>query len=438
MKREIATCLCALACVVAPNVSRADTDTPLIVIARAPVTMPPLVTMPEALRMFREHGFDLLLNDAAAMHAEGDVDAAAHVANPGVSLAGGTSIGVTPAPFAWAASLSDDGAIFDLISGKRTLRARAARAALDAVREHRASVAALLEMNVKQAYLQIGLARLQVQFTEGQSKSLDQSLTVTRARYPSVIDESDLARVEVQKLEADQAIARAKQALRSAQIALATLVGVRGEVSDFDVDRGVLAYRVSAALSASTETSLLELARIHRPEIAESRAQIHAADEALSLEKRRLFPDVALGGYVAGEGTGAGAISPPTAGGSIALNLPIFYQQQGEVRRAEGDLATQAITARRVDAQLALDVTTAFAAMRTARVQVDRMLGGEIDSATRQRDVLQKKFPGQADLNDFLDAERTYINVQLEYLQLVAAYWSAVFALERATGTELR
>ncbi len=83
-------------------------------------------------------------------------------------------------------------------------------------------------------------------------------------------------------------------------------------------------------------------------------------------------------------------------------------------------------------------MTLAFAQLNTARVQVDRMLGGEIDSATRQRDVMQKRFPGQADLNDFLDAERTYIAVQLEYLQFVASYWSAVFALERATATDLR
>ena len=67
------------------------------------------------------------------------------------------------------------------------------------------------------------------------------------------------------------------------------------------------------------------------------------------------------------------------------------------------------------------------------------MLGGELDASTRQRDILQKQFDaGKADLNDYLDAQRTYLTVQLEYLQFVAAYWSAVFALERSTGTDLR
>lgn len=440
MKRAIATCSMALAIALAPS-AHADDAPNFVLIAQRPVAIPSMLTMPEAIRMFREHGFDMLLADAAAMHAEGDVDAAAHVANPDVTGAVGRSFNLLPSQPAltWSASLTDGAAIFDLLTGKFTLRSRAARNALLAVRDHRASVQAALEVGVKQAYVQIGLSRLQVEFTEQQAKSLDKSLDVTRARYPSVIDESDLARVEVQKLEADQAIARSKQALRAAQTTLAMLLGARGAPPDFDVDRGALAYRVPPALSGATEASLLALARQHRPELVESRHAVAAVDSALSWERRRVFPDVTLGAFIGGQqASSTNAISPYVAGGSISMNLPIFYQQQGEVRRAEGDFAAQSILARRIDAQLALDVTIAFNAMTTARGQVDRMLGGEIDSATRQRDVLQKKFPGQADLNDFLDAERTYFAVQLEYLQFVASYWSALFALERATGTDLR
>ncbi len=281
--------------------ARAD-ETPLVLIAQRPVALPQVLTMPEALRMFRDHGFDALLADAAAMRAEGDVDIAGHIANPNVTGSVGHSFNILPSQPEWSfsASLTDSGAIFDLLTGKHTLRSRAAKAALAAARDHRASVLASLEVTVKQAYVAIGLGRLQVQFTEQQSQSLDKSLVVTRARYPSVIDESDLARVEVQKLEADQAIARAKQGLRLAQTSLALLLGVRGEVPDFDVDRGVLAYRALPALANATEASLLDLARQHRPEIVESRHAIYAADSALSYEKRRVFPDVTLGGFVAG------------------------------------------------------------------------------------------------------------------------------------------
>jgi cobalt-zinc-cadmium efflux system outer membrane protein len=408
-------------------------------VSRRPVVLPQLVTMNEALRTFREHGFDALLADAATMHAEGEVEAAAHVANPGVSLSGGYTFNLPAgqSPWSWTVALTDNGAIFELLSGKRTLRARSARAALDAARKHRASVELGLEANVKQAYVHVGMGRLQVEFTEQQVQSLTKTVDLARLRYPQVIDESDLARVEVQKLEADQAVTRAKQALREAQAELALLVGVRGAIPDFDVDRGVLGYRVPAALASTDEAALLSLARAHRPEILEWKSNVVQADEALSYERRRVFPDVALSGFYAASDTPI--ITPPLAGGGISFDLPIFYQQQGEIRRAEADFAGQSILARRADAQIAADVAGAYAAMTTARAQVDRMLGGELDASTRQRDILQKQFDaGKADLNDYLDAQRTYLTVQLEYLQFVAAYWSAVFALERSTGTDLR
>jgi cobalt-zinc-cadmium efflux system outer membrane protein len=406
-------------------------------VSRRPVVLSPMVTMDEALRTFREHGFDALLADAAAMHAEGDVEAASHVANPGIAASGGYTFMLNPGtpPWAWAVSLTDNGAIFDILTGKRSLRASAARAALDATRLHRASVELGLEANVKQAYAQVGLARRQVDFTEQQSQSLDKTLGLARTRH-ELLDESDIARVEVQKLEADQAVTRAKQSLRGSQAQLALLVGVRGAIPDFDVDRAALSYRVPPSLVTATENSLYAMAKQHRPEIAEWKAGIRHGDEALSLERRRVFPDIAVSGFLSG---GSSISDDKIAGGGVSFNLPILYQQQGEIRRAEADFAAAQIQARRADAQIAADVSLAWAQLATARAQVERMTGGELDAATIQRDKLQIKFDaGAADLNDWLDAQRTYLAVQLNYLQLVASFWNAVFALERATGTDLR
>jgi len=427
----------AFVCGTSPsNAAGATTDPGAV--SRRPVQLTQLVTINEALRTFREHGFDALLADAATMHAEGDVEAASHVANPGVAVAGGYTF-MLPAgtpPWAYAVSLTDNGAIFEVLTGKRSLRASAARAALDAARLHRASVELGLEANVKQAYVQVGLGRLQVEFTEQQSQSLDKTLGVARARY-QLLDEGDIARVEVQKLEADQAVTRARQNLRGAQAQLALLVGVRGAIPDFDVDRAALAYRVPAALVTATENSLYAIARQHRPEIAEWKASVRHGDEALTLERRKVFPDVALSGFLSGGQTVGN--DDKMAGGGLSFNVPILYQQQGEIRRAEGDFAAAQLLQRRADTQIAADVSLAWAQLSTARAQVERMTGGELDAATRQRDKLQIKFDaGAADLNDFLDAQRTYLAVQLSYLQLVASFWNAVFALERATGTDLR
>ncbi len=52
------------------------------------------------------------------------------------------------------------------------------------------------------------------------------------------ISDADDAKVETAKLEADQAVDMATQALRVAKVGLAFLLGVRGRVPEFHVDEG--------------------------------------------------------------------------------------------------------------------------------------------------------------------------------------------------------
>ena len=118
--------------------------------------------------------------------------------------------------------------------------------------------------------------------------------------------------------------------------------------------------------------------------------------------------------------------------------LPIFYQQQGEIRRAEADVATQTALLAKVQAQIAADVESAFAAYETTRALVERMEGHLLERARRARDLTALQYEkGATSLLDYLDAQRTYIAVNAEYLQDLANYWDAVFQLEAASATEL-
>ena len=61
-------------------------------------------------------------------------------------------------------------------------------------------------------------------------------------------------------------------------------------------------------------------------------------------------------------GTSATAVTPPTVTVGLSITLPSFYQQQGEIRRAESDARTQALSQAKAQAQVVSDVETAFAA----------------------------------------------------------------------------
>src|ERR1700690_3598710 len=51
----------------------------------AEVVIPPVISLDEALALFRKHGFDLIIADAQIESARGDVTAAGAIANPTAS-----------------------------------------------------------------------------------------------------------------------------------------------------------------------------------------------------------------------------------------------------------------------------------------------------------------------------------------------------------------
>jgi outer membrane protein, heavy metal efflux system len=84
-------------------------------------------------------------------------------------------------------------------------------------------------------------------------------------------------------------------------------------------------------------------------------------------------------------------------------------------------------------------VSSGYAAYATSRQLVQRMeTGGLLQSARTARDITRIQFEkGAAGLTDLLDAQRTYIATNVEYIQDVTNYWTAVFQLEQAVGMEL-
>jgi outer membrane protein, heavy metal efflux system len=225
--------------------------------------------------------------------------------------------------------------------------------------------------------------------------------------------------------------------LRQAQVGLAFLLGVRTNTPDFEVEKTLLDFRVPASVESATERSLFELALQNRPDLKAQGYQRLRAEEALALAKRTQIPDVTLNMQYSQTGMGQSVASPMTILFGASLNLPVFYQQQGEIRRARADSDTQSLQYAKNIAQVASDLSNAYAAFKANRELVERMQGALLSRAKTARDILEKQYrAGNATLMDFLDAERTYIATNLEYLTDMTQYWTALFQLEQAVGIE--
>ena len=429
--------------------------TPAVAESTEAPALPPVLRLDDALRLLRERGFDVLVAEAAVEGAEGDVSAAGAVANPSLSLAYGrsftyghctdaagnpTSCGILPDALL-GAGLSDQGALFDALTGKRGLRLKAARAAVAAARASRDDALRTLTAQTKQAFAQAVIAKQALLVARDVAASSTRTAELTQTRYEAgAISEADVARIDVAKLEADQAVDTAAQNLRDAKFSLAFLLGVRGPAPEFDVEGPeLLAAHEPQALGGATAEALLARARERRPDLAAALRQRERAEASLDLARRRRFPDVSVSVAYAQQGTTANAISPPTATAGLSFPLPIFYRQQGEVRRAEADLKTQSLQSAKLEAQVTSDVQTGFSDYTSAASLARRMQTTLLERARRARDLVSVQYQkGAASLLDFLDAQRTFNATNAEYLQDLALYWGAVFKLEQAVGEELR
>ena len=171
----------------------------------------------------------------------------------------------------------------------------------------------------------------------------------------------------------------------------------------------------------------------NRPDLKLSAAQVNRARASLQLARRLRFPDISLNLQYEQEGSASGAtyidpttksqvvvagITPPTLQLSLTATLPLFYQQQGEIRKAQADVRTQLLGAGKIGAQILSDVTSSYAAFQGSRELVARMETEMLAQVARVRDLVEIQYhKGAASLLDYLDAYRTYIATNVEYIQ---------------------
>ena len=404
--------------------------------------IPAQLRLADALRLFRDHGLDLVLAEAAVEGARGDTLLAAAAPNPSFSGGVGRSFacsGSGCSDLAWSVGLSDSSSLFDSISGKRGLRTNAANLALEVARKGEANARRTLEGMVRQTYLQTVAARQALSTQKEAQETLGRLAELIRARYQhGSISEVEVLKIETEKLSADQQVERSQRDLDSAKSQLAFMLGARGRVPVFDVDPSLPGYLVPPALRGASVDSLLEVARKQRPDLAGAKIDRERAEASVRSSQRLRFPDIALSAGVSGQGSYASAINPPTFSFGFSLTPPLFNRFEGEIVKAKADLTAQKAQLAKAEAQVLNDVQTAFTQFKSARGRVERAERELLEHAKRTRDLVQVQYQkGAASLLEYLDAQRMLISTQLDYEGDLSDYWLAVVLIGQAVGVEM-
>jgi cobalt-zinc-cadmium efflux system outer membrane protein len=406
---------------------------------------PQAISLEEALKTFHSRGFDLLLADANVRAAEADVRSAGYIPNPALSLQYGRIVDPDYNPSGGASNnsytvgLTDQAAILDTLAGKRGLRKDVANAALAAARLSKVDAYRTLDFMVKQQYITLAASQAALDFAKQVQIATTKTLDLQKLRYPKVINEGDLARFETTKLEADQGVDQAEQALQTSRVQLAFLLGERAVTPAYVADVNMMKFVLPEKIGSATLTDLEHQAVTTRPDVLAQARQEERAQASIDLARRQRFPDIAISAQYSQTGTGINSVSPPMVSVGLSAPIPLLYQNQGEVAHAEADLYAQTVTRRKLEAQAINDVASGYASFTVSRRLVERMESTLLERAKRARDITELQYnAGSTSLIDFIDAERTFIATNFEYIQDLTAYWTAVYQLEEAVGTDLR
>jgi cobalt-zinc-cadmium efflux system outer membrane protein len=421
------------------------------------VVVPGKLTIVEATKLFRAKGLDLLIADTIVETAHGALLIARGFTNPAISVGIGGSLTYSPfiangsgmggpglggaSTFTWNINVTDQACIAQIVFGKHGLNVKVARWAYEAAKMDRLDTQRQLEGGMKQQFAQTALAKVSIKYARENRVFSGNIFELVKNKYSAgAVSDADLAAAETDMLETEQAIAMAESNYYLQKVTLAFLLGSRTIASEYDLDEEFLTNKVSEPLEApGARAQLVRDAFERRPDLKSIEYYRKSALNALALARRQRIPDIALWANYTMEGTGNSAIQPPTLTAGISTPLPIFYQQQGEIKQAEANLRLQDVTRAKKESQVANDLEGSRAGLQFAKDRIDRLEGRLMKRARDSRDLVKIQYDhGSASLVDLLFAERQFIQTKQEYLQAQTDYWTAAFQMEQALGRELR
>ncbi|HET6936335.1 MAG TPA: TolC family protein [Candidatus Angelobacter sp.] len=310
--------------------------------------------------------------------------------------------------------------------GKRHRRLQAARDQTAVTRAQVADAERTLTFNVAQQFINVLLAKSNLEFAEDALKSFQQTVEISELRYKAGdISEGDYLKIKLQLLQFQTDVSSARVAKVQALGSLRQLIGYAALPRDFDVG-GDLAYQPLTAKLEDLQAKALN----ERPDLRAAQQGIVAARSQVSLAQANGKQDVTL--------TTNYSHTPGLHSLSwfLSMPLPIFDRNQGEIARTRFAATQSELTARAAEDTVMTDVINAYEAVMTNQQVVQLYTSGYLKQAQDSRDISAYAYKaGAATLLDFLDAERSYRSTQLAYRQSLAAYMLSLEQLRQAVGT---
>jgi len=317
---------------------------------------------------------------------------------------------------------------------KRERRRESAQKATGIAVSSQADLQRTLLSNLRAAFVQTLQEKAIFALTKENLAYYDHLLDVNRERYKAgAIAQVDLDRLELQRVQYESDLQSAEESLETAKIQLLTLLNDRTPVDQFDITGPFNFYEEIPPLDDVRQAALDT-----RPDLKAAIQSIDKAKTDHQLAVANGSTDPTFSTWYSHNPSFSNPFANQTIGGSVSIPLRIFDRNQGEKLRTRLDIGRNERLADAAKAQVFSDVDSAYATVTSTLTLLKPYKVKYLQQAVRVRDTISFSYEhGAASLLDFLNAQADYRSVQVNYLNLVAAYLEAANQLNQAVGREV-
>jgi len=309
--------------------------------------------------------------------------------------------------------------------GKRKARIRSARAATLVTSSLVDNDERQLRYDVAAQFINVLYAESKLRFAQQDLATFDKSLAISQKQYQAgSISHGNLLKLQLQRLLFQTDLTSAQVAVIQAKNNLRQLVGFDSVPQNFDVIGRLEAPQPKLGLM-DLEADALKM----RPDLQAARQLIVQAQSEYHLARTYAHPD--LGTTV--DYTHLAGNNDLSAFATIGI--PIFNRNQGNIAKTSAQI-TQAQEQERAAEQLVLtQVRSAYARQQSALQVVGLYDSGYLKEAQQSLSISQYAYlRGDTSLLNFLDAERSYRTVELNYRRALARAMLSEQRVEEAIG----
>jgi cobalt-zinc-cadmium efflux system outer membrane protein len=291
-----------------------------------------------------------------------------------------------------------------------------------------------LVFNLRTAFVNVLQAKAVLQNARENLDYWDKELGVNRTRFRAGdLAQVDLNRLELQRVQFESDFENATVNLRTAKIQILMLLNERTPIDRFDV---------SGLFDFSEELKPLEefrnIALEARPDLKAAVQNVELARISHQLAVANGSADPTFSLWWSHNPSFSNMFANETIGGSISFPIRIFDRNQGEKARTQIDIGRNERLRDASEALVFSDVDSAYFTIVQNLNLLKPYKAKYLPLATDVRDKISFSYRnGGASLLEYLDAEKSYRDTRLAYLNLLGSYLTAAAQMNMAAGREV-